>query len=91
MTADSGDEGVKERVTLPEDACLLREVEQRSVSAEMAMKVHFQQQSVLLAQGQQLRVGSQVSDRPWRLPGIIILIVPRRKAATVAVGKVTSG
>lgn len=46
MTANSGEEGVKERVTLPEEACLLGEVEQQSVSVEMVMKVHFQRQSV---------------------------------------------
>lgn len=46
ITADSGDEGVKERVTLPEEGCLLGEVEQQSVSAEIVMKVHFQRQSV---------------------------------------------
>lgn len=57
MTTDGSEEGVKERATLPEEGCLLREV-------EMVM-VYFQQQSVsqsvLLAQGHHPREGSLIS------------------------------
>lgn len=51
-------QGVKERVTLPEEACLLGEVQQQSVSAEMVMKVHFQRQSVS-------PVGSRAATKMW--------------------------
>lgn len=39
MTADSGEENVKERV--PDEGCLHREVEARSFSGVMVMKIYF--------------------------------------------------
>lgn len=91
MTTDGSEEGVKERVTLPEEGCLLREVEQRSVSVEMVM-VYFQQQSVS-AVGSRAPSKSGITDIRLTLeaswhhnPDCASM-----KAKSVAVGKVTSG
>lgn len=39
MTADSGEENVKERV--PDEGCLQREADERSFSRAMVMKIYF--------------------------------------------------